>query len=232
MRWALIIPTGVNLFAPEKGDSLSLQLLQLLPSSSSSVQHRKIHNNEDIRDMAVLRPMHVPTEAPNHTQRVDDALPTPPAHPSASPPFQSSLEAEEEGAAPQQVPQKKKKKKKPKKSAKSKESSTNSSKTSGNPDEDRPPVLCISRNKHWRYISSYHVCPLQKESNPISLQRSFRARGCSYPWSFLNLSSSSTWILRLCLPQSHAHHLRLSYLIPLGAQGPQILLNVIGDSLA
>ena len=21
-----------------------------------------------------------------------------------------------------------------------------------------PPVLCISRNKHWRYISSYHVC--------------------------------------------------------------------------
>jgi hypothetical protein len=22
----------------------------------------------------------------------------------------------------------------------------------------KSPVLCISRNKHWRYISSYHVC--------------------------------------------------------------------------
>ena len=28
------------------------------------------------------------------------------------------------------------------------------------PDADRPPVLCISRNKHWKYISSYHVRPL------------------------------------------------------------------------
>ena len=53
-----------------------------------------------------------------------------------------------------QQQQKKKKKKKTKKS-----------KTKGTPDVDaratddeRPPVLCISRNKHWRYISSYHVC--------------------------------------------------------------------------
>lgn len=23
--------------------------------------------------------------------------------------------------------------------------------------DGRPPVLCISRNKHWKYISSYHV---------------------------------------------------------------------------
>lgn len=52
---------------------------------------------------------------------------------------------------------KKKKKKKSKKSAKSK----------GEPDakplieeeeEPSPQVLRISRNKHWRYISSYHVC--------------------------------------------------------------------------
>ncbi len=40
--------------------------------------------------------------------------------------------------------QKKKKKKKSKKLA----------------DKDCSPVLCISRNKHWRYISSYHVCLL------------------------------------------------------------------------
>lgn len=60
--------------------------------------------------------------------------------------------------------QKKKKKKKSKKSAKAKEAATGSAPSKpqspqgdGDP-EDRPQVLCISRNKHWRYISSYHVC--------------------------------------------------------------------------
>ncbi len=48
--------------------------------------------------------------------------------------------------------QNKKKKKKSKKSAKAK-----SGAAAKLVDEDRPPVLCISRNKHWRYISSYHV---------------------------------------------------------------------------
>ena len=53
--------------------------------------------------------------------------------------------------------QKKKKKKKSKKSAKAKEVPSKA-KTQGEPDtQGRPPVLCISRNKHWRYISSYHV---------------------------------------------------------------------------
>ncbi|KAK0222588.1 hypothetical protein EDD85DRAFT_983231 [Armillaria nabsnona] len=47
--------------------------------------------------------------------------------------------------------QKKKKKKKTKKSAKAK-----SEAAAKLADEDGPPVLCISRNKHWRYISSYH----------------------------------------------------------------------------
>jgi hypothetical protein len=51
--------------------------------------------------------------------------------------------------------QKKKKKKKPKKSLKTKEAAAAAAKAQ---DADgRPPVLCISRNKHWRYISSYHV---------------------------------------------------------------------------
>ncbi|KAI0066649.1 hypothetical protein BV25DRAFT_1796323 [Artomyces pyxidatus] len=36
-------------------------------------------------------------------------------------------------------------------------------------DEPRPPVLCISRNKHWRYISSYHGPWLQL---PIELLES------------------------------------------------------------
>ncbi|PFH49061.1 hypothetical protein AMATHDRAFT_148545 [Amanita thiersii Skay4041] len=58
--------------------------------------------------------------------------------------------------------QKKKKKKKSKKHAKAKEASTAAaaaaakSKVQETSDTDRPPILCISRNKHWRYISSYH----------------------------------------------------------------------------
>ncbi|KAF8640871.1 hypothetical protein AX17_000519 [Amanita inopinata Kibby_2008] len=53
--------------------------------------------------------------------------------------------------------QKKKKKKKSKKSAKAREAAANKAKTQEVPDADgKPPVLCISRNKHWRYISSYH----------------------------------------------------------------------------
>ncbi|KAH6911139.1 hypothetical protein BKA70DRAFT_1269566 [Coprinopsis sp. MPI-PUGE-AT-0042] len=46
---------------------------------------------------------------------------------------------------------KKKKKKKSKKAGKSKDSEAKAAET-----ESRPPLLCISRNKHWRYISSYH----------------------------------------------------------------------------
>ncbi|KAF8527434.1 hypothetical protein BU17DRAFT_73877 [Hysterangium stoloniferum] len=47
--------------------------------------------------------------------------------------------------------QKKKKKKKPKK-PKAQEVKFEPKKN----EPERPPVLCISRNKHWRYISSYH----------------------------------------------------------------------------
>ena len=52
-----------------------------------------------------------------------------------------------------QQQQKKKKKKKTKK-PKAKGAPTANARTT---DDERPPVLCISRNKHWRYISSYHV---------------------------------------------------------------------------
>jgi len=50
---------------------------------------------------------------------------------------------------------KKKKKKKSKKSAKSK--GEPDAKPLTEDDESGPQVLRISRNKHWRYISSYHV---------------------------------------------------------------------------
>lgn len=58
----------------------------------------------------------------------------------------SPVAAEEEA-------KKKKKKKKAKKPAKGKSDSAEVVKE----DAKQPPVLCISRNKHWKYISSYHV---------------------------------------------------------------------------
>jgi hypothetical protein len=51
---------------------------------------------------------------------------------------------------------KKKKKKKPKKKPKA---SAQGKEQEPSEPERKPPVLCISRNKHWRYISSYHVSP-------------------------------------------------------------------------
>ncbi|KAJ3782695.1 hypothetical protein GGU10DRAFT_363033 [Lentinula aff. detonsa] len=52
---------------------------------------------------------------------------------------------------------KKKKKKKSKKSATTKAKEAAAKKTAESAEaEGRPSVLCISRNKHWKYISSYH----------------------------------------------------------------------------
>ncbi|KAG6878034.1 hypothetical protein C0993_000574 [Termitomyces sp. T159_Od127] len=51
------------------------------------------------------------------------------------------------------APKKKKKKKKTKKHAKVEEAAAQAN---SQQDLDGRPVLCISRNKHWRYISSYH----------------------------------------------------------------------------
>ncbi|KAF5346123.1 hypothetical protein D9758_009976 [Tetrapyrgos nigripes] len=73
------------------------------------------------------------------------------------------------------VSQKKKKKKKPKKSAnaKAKESADKAAKAKqADCPETRPSVLCISRNKHWRYISSYHGPWLQL---PVELLESLLA---------------------------------------------------------
>lgn len=58
---------------------------------------------------------------------------------------------------------KKKKKKKAKKNGKASGDGQGGGATnsSGKDEELRPPVLCISRNKHWKYISSYHVSGIQ-----------------------------------------------------------------------
>lgn len=50
------------------------------------------------------------------------------------------------------APSQKKKKKKKSKKAKAKDDNVGAKAF----EPERPPVLCISRNKHWRYISSYH----------------------------------------------------------------------------
>ena len=74
----------------------------------------------------------------------------------------SSLSSRSSSPSPIAVPEdqsgasKKKKKKRSKKSAKAKETQLGGNTTEET--EERPPALCISRNKHWRYISSYHVC--------------------------------------------------------------------------
>ncbi|KLO04992.1 hypothetical protein SCHPADRAFT_884129 [Schizopora paradoxa] len=63
---------------------------------------------------------------------------------------------------------KKKKKKKPKKSAKANGGSGTTQAQKVNEDV-KSPVLCISRNKHWKYISSYHGPWLQL---PVELLQS------------------------------------------------------------
>ena len=83
------------------------------------------------------------------------------------------------------------KKKKSKKGAKAKDQPTtgNGKATDGHDDDrDRPPGLFISRNKHWRYISSYHVrstsyfLSRSRDSTHV-LTAACRARGSSFPWS-------------------------------------------------
>lgn len=73
--------------------------------------------------------------------------------------------------------QKKKKKKKPKKSAAAKAKDAAAKKATETAEaEGRPPVLCISRNKHWRYISSYHV------RLSLILSRFFSQSDIQGPW--------------------------------------------------
>ncbi|KAH9914619.1 uncharacterized protein BXZ73DRAFT_54801 [Epithele typhae] len=83
----------------------------------------------------------LPTPPSTHSSRSSSPTPAPAPH--------------AESAATDNNASKKKKKKKSKKGAKAKEPSAGKVHGTESSD-DRPPVLCISRNKHWRYISSYH----------------------------------------------------------------------------
>lgn len=59
------------------------------------------------------------------------------------------------------------KKKKKKKSKKPKPAPLVTGLTNEPTQEPKQPVLCISRNKHWKYISSYHVSEISTNSLPF-----------------------------------------------------------------
>jgi hypothetical protein len=68
------------------------------------------------------------------------------------------------------APSKKKKKKRSKKKAKDTDSKHSVTVEDVQDEDDVRPPLCISRNKHWKYISSYHVCvfPIQPRISILS----------------------------------------------------------------
>ncbi|KAF7966415.1 hypothetical protein HWV62_38422 [Athelia sp. TMB] len=80
----------------------------------------------------------------------------------------------------------KKKKKKKSKSAKARDAAAAAAKAKEELDASRPSVLCISRNKHWRYISSYHGPWLQL---PFELLESLLILN-SDPATFANLDQA------------------------------------------
>lgn len=93
------------------------------------------------REECISTASHILTPSPSHSSGETSPVPN-----------------ENEEQIPTSTGPKKKKKKKSKKSAKTKEAAAAAAKASPEDLElNRPPVLCISRNKHWRYISSYHV---------------------------------------------------------------------------
>jgi len=112
----------------------------------------------------------------------------------------SNVSSTEPSPTRQSNPADQKKRKKKKKANKAR-SNDSSSAPAGKPIPayaERPSVLCISRNKHWKYISSYHVSPLvsyvvvlpvQRYHLVVFLRRVIRVRGsnshssCSSPFS-------------------------------------------------
>jgi hypothetical protein len=99
--------------------------------------------------MAAIAIEHVSTDIGQIVGQEDPSM-TSISH--TSPPLDAALSLVEDTT----TTPKKKKKKKPKKSTKSK--GEPNVKPLSEDDEPGPLVLRISRNKHWRYISSYHVC--------------------------------------------------------------------------
>ena len=116
--------------------------------------------------------------------------------------------------------QKKKKKKKAKKSNKAKEAAAAAAQGPGKGTADmdgKPPVLCISRNKHWRYISSYHVCVTRMPCS-IPILNLYRGPGCNFRRNYWTRSFASILILQLSLQQRRvcSLHQSMSHLLRSG----------------
>jgi hypothetical protein len=119
----------------EQGQSLTFTHAPLLSMAAIAIEHVSTDTGRIVGQ--------VPSTDPSTTCGVPHTSPTPDAA--------LSLADDTTTTA------KKKKKKKSKKSTKSKGEPNVKPLTED--DEPGPLVLRISRNKHWRYISSYHVCP-------------------------------------------------------------------------
>jgi hypothetical protein len=103
--------------------------------------------------MADYNPTEEPPSSPSTEGATVSELATPLTLSGRTSPFSND---DQQSLEPMVTTQKKKKKKKSKKTTAPK-STTNEAGKDAATKEGRSPVLCISRNKHWKYISSYHV---------------------------------------------------------------------------
>src|SRR5260221_5526092 len=102
--------------------------------------------------MTAYNPMEESPSSPGTESATISELATPPTLSGRTSPV---CNEDQHSVEPTVTTQKKKKKKRSKKSSTHKSPTSDAGNDTTN--EGRSPVLCISRNKHWKYISSYHV---------------------------------------------------------------------------
>jgi hypothetical protein len=126
----------------------------------------------------------MPTKLNDISVSLPDSLTTSPSHGSGEiSPTLDDVNGNQPFSETLPTARKKKKKKKSKKSAKTKDVDSAPTKAEPSDLNGRPPILCISRNKHWRYISSYHVC-LYLPSLGIQTDLLLRDHGYNSPSNF------------------------------------------------
>ena len=137
-------------------------------------------------DFLLLHPMTLTSDTDSCTAAEPVQVLTPPP----SPPLAEDDATTTATAPPTSASAKKKKKKKSKKSSKAKDHATSPPlppTPTPTAEENQPPPLYISRNKHWKYISSFHVrVPLGSEVGVLKFETLSRDHGYN---SLLNSSS-------------------------------------------
>ena len=163
---------------PPNSDCLTINSLLLEPFGENCSRLDSFHlmtSTSDTDSSTAAEPVQILTPPPSPLLVEDDATTT------ATPP-------------PTPAAAKKKKKKKSKKSNKAKDAVTSPSSPSTpvpTAEENQPPPLYISRNKHWKYISSFHVrIPLCSGVEVLKFYTLSRDHGYSFPWSSSSLYSS------------------------------------------